>query len=87
MIFRGGCTLIFDLDTNELKHAISKPIMDMDAFHARRKKYRVNTKRAILQFECEYGDYAGMLGFSKQRKKGNFFKSLHQSKMNTHGKR
>jgi hypothetical protein len=29
MIIRGGCTLIFDLDSLELKYAISKPLLDI----------------------------------------------------------
>lgn len=29
--FKGGCTLIFNLDTLELKYAIKKPLMDVDA--------------------------------------------------------
>ena len=28
--FRGGCTLIFDLDTNRLRYSISKPILGQD---------------------------------------------------------
>jgi hypothetical protein len=29
--FRGGCTLIFDLDTQQLKYVISKPILDINS--------------------------------------------------------
>ena len=30
--FRGGCTLIFDLDTLELKYVVKKPLLDLEKF-------------------------------------------------------
>ncbi|WP_343692465.1 hypothetical protein [Chitinophaga sp.] len=32
LVFSGGCTLIFDMDTMKLKYAISKPLLDLECF-------------------------------------------------------
>ena len=45
--FRGGCTLIFDLDKLELKYVITKPLLDLDADPL---DPCVNVSRA----ECQY---------------------------------
>ncbi|HMI07223.1 MAG TPA: hypothetical protein VK528_06740 [Flavobacterium sp.] len=47
-VMRGGCTLIFDLDTLELKYAISKPLLDMRAL--KDNKYRIDHSRALSIF-------------------------------------
>ena len=54
--FWGGCTLIFDLDTLQLRYAIAKPLLDPDklragqrALHVRRvlKQYRYQTEEGL----------------------------------------
>jgi hypothetical protein len=34
---KGGCTLIFDLDTLKLRYSVSKPLLDLDLFASTRK--------------------------------------------------
>ncbi|HEV9036238.1 MAG TPA: hypothetical protein VGQ51_06460, partial [Puia sp.] len=52
-IMTGGCTLIFDLDSTQLKYAISKPLLDIDRLKAGGKddaseggKYGIDAARA-----------------------------------------
>lgn len=79
-IFRGGCTLIFDLNTLELKHVISKPIIDMDKLSPRNKKYTVNKKRAIMQYRSTFGDYAELTGLTGLRDTIEPFAHIHKHK-------
>lgn len=51
--FRGGCILIFDLDTQLLKYAISKPILDMDNLQAG-KPPSINRRRLDSQYKFMY---------------------------------
>ena len=50
--FRGGCTLIFDLDTQMLRYAISKPILDMDSLQTGQppaiNKRRLDSQHAFM---------------------------------------
>jgi len=65
--FRGGCTLIFDLDTLKLKYAISKPLIDRQALDEGR--FEINQGRLMRQYEyqndegpmhlSEYSQYFG----------------------------
>lgn len=61
MIFRGGCTLIFDLDDLTLKHAIRKPIFNLDA----RGALKLNKARLAMQYRCTRGDLVDKIGFSE----------------------
>lgn len=61
MIFRGGCTLIFDLDDLTLKHAIRKPIFDPCNTG---RKHRLNNKRLLMQYRCTKGDLVDKIGFA-----------------------
>lgn len=66
--FRGGCTVIFDLDSSELKYAIPKPLLDPEQL--RLGKWHVNTRRFEQQYRyqndsdlmgmSEYGKYFGL---------------------------
>lgn len=49
--FRGGCTLIFDLDTLKLKYAISKPLLDNQSTDGP----RIDQARLMRQYEYQYG--------------------------------
>lgn len=53
--FRGGCTLIFDLDTLQLKYAISKPILDMESLE-KEQKATINSRRLENQYQFQYGE-------------------------------
>ena len=79
-IFRGGCTLIFDLNTLALKHVISKPIIDMDKLSPRNKKYTINKKRAIMQYRSTFGDYAELTGLTGLRDTIEPFAHIHKHK-------
>jgi phage tail protein X len=63
-LFRGACTLIFDLDDLTLKHAISKPIFD-PCVTGRRRILRLNYKRLLMQYRCMKGDLVDKIGFSR----------------------
>jgi hypothetical protein len=54
-IFRGGCTLIFDLDSLQLKYAISKPLLDSDALE-KEDALSINLKRLNAQYAFQNGD-------------------------------
>lgn len=62
--FRGGCTLIFDLNDLKLKHAISKPIFDPEDIGKKKRTIRYNTRRLDMQYRCMLGDYADKIGFA-----------------------
>ncbi len=51
--FRGGCTLIFDLDTLKLKYAISKPLIDKNSLLGNNKNRspKINIKRLEAQYK------------------------------------
>jgi len=53
--FRGGCTLIFDLDHLQLKYAISKPLLDMEALE-KEQEPRINKRRLDNQYAFQQGD-------------------------------
>jgi len=62
--FRGGCTLIFDLDTQLLKYAISKPILDMDNLQPG-KPPSINRRRLDSQYKFMHaGGDAGVNEFT-----------------------
>jgi hypothetical protein len=82
LTFRGGCTLIFDLDDLSLRHAIRKPIFDMKHQGSdKNRKLKYNEKRLQMQYRCEYGDLYSKIGFaSAAHDKSEPFASLHQAK-------
>lgn len=84
-IFRGGCTLIFDLNTNELKHVISKPIYDIEKNNANKSVYVPDYKRAVMQYRCSWGDYAELTGFTALKNKGEPFAHIHKPKSDYYG--
>ncbi|TGE25348.1 hypothetical protein E5K00_09220 [Hymenobacter aquaticus] len=61
MEFRGGCTLIFDLDTQKLKYAVSKPLIarqDLEDQMARRVpqiELKIDVARVVRQYQYQYG--------------------------------
>ncbi|MBL7710764.1 MAG: hypothetical protein JNJ86_16960 [Chitinophagaceae bacterium] len=63
--FRGGCTLIFDLNDLMLKHAICKPIFDPAMKTTRgRRVLAYHPWRIAMQYRCMLGDYAEKIGFA-----------------------
>ena len=79
-IFRGGCTLIFDLNTLKLKHVISKPLIDMSNLSVRNKKYELNKNRVIMQYRSTFGDYAELTGLKGMRNMVEPFAHIHKHK-------
>jgi hypothetical protein len=49
----GGCTLIFDLDSNTLKYAISKPLIDV-AILDKTGEYQIDRDRAERQYKYQF---------------------------------
>jgi hypothetical protein len=63
--FRGGCTLIFDLDDMVLKHAIRKPIFDPSHLKAgSNRTLTLNQQRLRMQYRCQFGDLVDKIGFA-----------------------
>lgn len=82
-LFRGGCTLVFDLNELKLKHIISKPLLDMEAW-TKNKKYIPNKARVIMQYECEYGRYSEETGIAALKEQIEPLSFIHQSKTANH---
>lgn len=83
-LFRGGCTLVFDLNTSQLKHVIAKPLLDQQALRQRRPVYRPNRERCIMQYRCQCGDYAESAGIAAMRKSAEAFSHIHHPKTDSH---
>lgn len=71
--FKGGCTLIFDLDSQRLKYAIAKPIIDMDGVLSG-MPMKINMVRLQKQYEAQHGtddlsinEYARYFGSDNHR--------------------
>jgi hypothetical protein len=81
-IFRGGCTLIIDLDTLKLKHVIKKPIFE--ACPPSEKKtgaLMLNDKRVKMQYQCSYGELADKIGLTANSHKSTEpFAFIHKAK-------
>jgi hypothetical protein len=52
--FKGGCTLIFDLDKKKLKFIISKPIIDTDSIPKAGGIAKINMKRLFPQYKFQF---------------------------------
>ncbi|HEX6915993.1 MAG TPA: hypothetical protein VF145_12175, partial [Chitinophagaceae bacterium] len=77
MTFRGGCTLIFDLDDLTLRHAVRKPIFDPCRPNSR-SRLRFNEQRLNMQYRCEYGDLLDKMGFAARKESDEAFAFIHQ---------
>jgi hypothetical protein len=84
-IFRGGCTLIFDLNSNKLKHVISKPIFDVEKNNGNKSVYVPDYNRAVMQYRCSWGDYAELTGFAARRNNLEPIAHLHKPKSDYYG--
>jgi hypothetical protein len=51
--FKGGCTLIFDLDTQRLKYSIVKPLLDMDLLESK-NQLAINKQRVENQYRVQH---------------------------------
>jgi hypothetical protein len=60
--FFGGCTLIFDLATLDLKYAISKPLLDTNLLKANKKE--INKTRVLNQYEFQHNMEMNMNEFN-----------------------
>lgn len=78
----GGCTLIFDLHTQRLKYAISKPLIDTDEL-AKTFKYKLDESRCFATYKYQHGHTVGQtqfqayFGMSKQNSVNEPFNFLH----------
>ncbi len=79
--FRGGCTLIFDLNDLKLKHAIRKPIFDPCKLSSSpKRKLKYNQQRLKMQYRCMVGDLVEKIGFaSNDFNSTEPFAALHQA--------
>jgi hypothetical protein len=79
--FRGGCTLIFDLNDLSLKHAIRKPMFNPTNQHTANRKLTLNTQRLKMQYNAMFGDLAEQMGFAAAPPKGTEpFALIHKTK-------
>ncbi len=80
--FRGGCTMIFDLNDLTLKHVISKPIFDRgDISKGGNRTLRLNQARVTMQYSCLYGSMVDQMGFAPNyHAQPEPFAFIHQSK-------
>jgi len=60
--FWGGCTMIFDLDTLNLRYAIAKPLLDPDKLRIGIRE--INVSRVLQQYRYQTED--GLLSLSEQ---------------------
>lgn len=80
--FKGGCTLIFDLDSKKLKYAISKPLISLDTLS--NGNWKLDKKRLqeeldfqldmVEKYDSEYSMYFG----NKEARINEPFSFLHQ---------
>lgn len=77
----GGCTLIFDLHTQELKYAISKPLIDIDSLTS--NSYKLNESRCFATYNYQKGyngdqsRFQAYFGMDKQNSVNEPFNFLH----------
>jgi hypothetical protein len=81
-IMTGGCTLIFDLKTLQLKYAISKPLLNLDALR-KNGKYEIDAQRAARISESMQGIdvenmYEAYFGMGRKFTNCEPFSFLHQ---------
>lgn len=60
----GGVTLIFDLDTLNLKYAVSKPLLDIEALNSKKPVHKLNEQRALKLHEYFSRYYSTGTGFN-----------------------
>tara|TARA_R110000868_G_scaffold71713_2_gene209713 strand:- start:41984 stop:44017 length:2034 start_codon:yes stop_codon:yes gene_type:complete len=76
----GGCTLIFDLQTQQLKYAISKPLIDIDALN---DVYQLLESRCFSTYTYQNGSdgsqtqFQAYFGLGKQNAVNEPFNFLH----------
>jgi hypothetical protein len=61
---RGGCTMIFDLDSLQLRYAITKPLLDKDALAI--NQHQLDARRAEKQYNFQNNE--GALALSEHAK-------------------
>lgn len=80
-IMTGGCTLIFDLQTLTLKHAITKPLLNLDLLRSE-NKYEIDNLRALRIKEAftnaSNSIHESYFGLGRKFGAGEPFSFLHQ---------
>jgi len=77
----GGCTLIFDLDTTDLKYAISKPLLDVEELN--KNVRQINLARSTVLQRYQRGEigaqsrFQAYFGTGKQNSFNEPFHFLH----------
>lgn len=77
----GGCTLIFDLDTTDLKYAISKPLLDVEELN--KNVRQINLARSLVLQRYQRGEigaqtrFQAYFGTGKQNSFNEPFHFLH----------
>jgi len=77
----GGCTLIFDLDTTDLKYAISKPLLDIEELN--KNVRQINLARSLVLHKYQHGEigaqtrFQAYFGTDKQNSFNEPFHFLH----------
>ena len=77
----GGCTLIFDLDTTDLKYAISKPLLDIEELN--KNVRQINLARSLVLHKYQQGEigaqtrFQAYFGTGKQNSFNEPFHFLH----------
>lgn len=79
--FRGGCTLIFDLDDLRLRHAIRKPVFAVSS-NGGRGALKFNKERLLMQYRCEYGDLLEKMGLAGLQRNTEPFAAIHEVQNN-----
>jgi hypothetical protein len=80
-VVNGGCTLIFDLDSLELKHAIIKPLLDIEALEA--GKHQLNQARCLATYKYQtegagqQSQFRAYFGMNRQNPFNEPFNFLH----------
>ena len=84
-VFRGGCTLIFDLDTLTLNYAITSPLLDTEVLTDQQSSRKVDKQRIERQYRYQFDeqimcltDHARTFGVSFLNGANEPFALLHQ---------
>ena len=77
----GGCTLIFDLDTMDLKYAISKPLLDMDELARGVHKMNMSRIKSLYEYDkdsrLEDNQFKAYYGTGRRNNMNEPFNFLH----------
>ncbi|MFN8288709.1 MAG: hypothetical protein U0U70_00490 [Chitinophagaceae bacterium] len=77
----GGCTLIFDLDTMDLKYAISKPLLNPEPLEKGKREIHYNRCKALYEYDqdsrLEDNQFKAYYGSGRRNNMNEPFNFLH----------